>query len=124
MSSLKMPKPGKYGTIRRSSLLKLVESGVMEAKCNFHYTDDYAWDNANNHGRTDWLQARIRKVVHNDITGRDERDFIQGQMNFDESDFDGIYRTGGARMNDDGTISFSIHSNLNYTLRVKKDGAK
>ena len=26
--------------------------GKLSARCNYCYTDDYAWDNANNFGRT------------------------------------------------------------------------
>lgn len=112
MTNLKeLLKPNKYGTVRRSAVLKLLKQGKLEAKCNYHYTDDYVFDNAVDFKRTDWMPCRLRA---------ERTDTPQGYISFDEDDFSSSYSTGGTRLNEDGTISFSIHSNLNYTLRVKE----
>jgi len=102
-------KPNKYGTISRKALAKHVAAGLMEAKCEGHYTDDYAYDNANNFGVSDWKQAAVS----------DERKATPGVLTFQTQDFSSSYRTGYARVLENGTIRFAIHSNLSYLLRVK-----
>ena len=39
-------------TVNRGKLKRLAEQGKLLARCNYCYTDDYAWDNANDFGRT------------------------------------------------------------------------
>lgn len=116
---MKLPKPNKYGTIRRAAVLKLIEAGLIEAKCNFHMTDDYAWDNANDFGKSGWMPARIQKEYVDDW-GKIRWDRVEDAINFQKRDFSSAYQTGYARLDKNGEISFSIHSNLNYTLRIKK----
>ena len=71
-------------------------------------TDDYKRDAANNCGKTTiFVPCRIRNGS----------DFIEGVMNFRESEFSS--KSGAAWMNKDGTISFSVHSNRAYDLRIK-----
>jgi len=104
--------------------MKQVEAGKVEAKCDFHLTDDYAFDNATGFGKTEWMKARIshptwRTVTYqngntNDVV--DNHDFIEGQMNFHTFDFGTT--TGRAYKQDDGTIMLYVHSNACYTLRI------
>ena len=113
-------------TVNRGWLRKQVEAGTMEAKCDYHLTDDYAYDNANNDGRTSWLPARIRKPVW--MTYRDEHgyererikddDFVHGAVNLLASDFHG--KSGRAWKQADGHIALIVHSNRSYTLRAKQ----
>jgi len=62
--TLPAPKPGdafefagvkfkltKNGAIRRPSLLKILRSGKIKIRCTGNYSDDYAFDAANNFGR-------------------------------------------------------------------------
>jgi hypothetical protein len=111
-------------TINRGWLKRQVAAGKVEAKCNYRYSDDYAYDNASNFGRTEWMKARIRHPVFTEYVNEygfklsrcTDHDFIEGQMNFHESDFEG--KAGGAYQDDDGTIHFYIHSNASYELRL------
>jgi hypothetical protein len=113
-------------TINRGWLKRQVAAGNVEAKCNHHLTDDYAYDNANRFGVTGWMQARIRHPVFgsyvNEFGYTRERcvdsDFVEGQMNFNETDFEG--KCGGAHQYEDGTIHFYIHSNASYDLRIAR----
>lgn len=111
-------------TVKRNWLVKQIEAGKVEAKCTHYLTDDYAFDNANKFGATGWMPARISHPTWREVTypnGNknqivDDHDFIEGQMNFHVSDFEG--KSGGAYRQNDGTISFYIHSNAHYTLRI------
>lgn len=111
-------------TIRRDTLMKMIDAGKIEAKCDIHLTDDYGFDNANGFGKTGWMKARISRPTWKTITLQygierdvvDDRDFIEGAMNFKTHDFNG--NCGKAWMQPDGTIFFYIHSNLSYTLRI------
>lgn len=111
-------------TVKRNWLVKQIEAGKVEAKCTHYMTDDYAYDNANGFGKTGWMPARISNPTWRTITLQngntmdvvDDHDFIEGQMNFHASDFSG--KSGGAYRQNDGTISFYIHSNAHYTLRI------
>jgi hypothetical protein len=113
-------------TIKRNWLKKQIELGKVEAKCNFKLTDDYAWDNADNFGKTDWMPARISHPTYAEYTTACgsvctrcvDDDFVQGSLNFHDSDF--AYKTGYACHNDDGTIRFSVLSGELYTLRIKE----
>jgi hypothetical protein len=47
-------RPGYVATIRRDTVLKAIERGEYHRiRCAYHYTDDYAWDAANNNGQRD-----------------------------------------------------------------------
>jgi len=110
-------------TIRRDTLMKMIDAGKIEAKCDISLTDDYAFDNANGFGKTGWLKARISRPTFKTITLQngferdvlDDSDFIEGMMNFKTHDFTG--NCGKAYRQNDGTIFFYCHSNLSYTLR-------
>jgi len=44
-------RPGYTATIRQDVVRRAIERGEFERiKCAYSYTDDYAWDSANNHG--------------------------------------------------------------------------
>lgn len=112
-------------TVNRGWLKRQVEAGKVEAKCDYHFTDDYAWDNASGFGKTDWLPARIQHPTYKEVgepgherSITDNDDFIEGMMNFREWDFKA--QSGAAYCRDGETdIHFRIHSNLVYTLRIK-----
>jgi len=111
-------------TVKRNWLKRQIELGKVEAKCTHHLTDDYAFDNANKFGVTDWLKCRISRPTWKDvtlyngntITVRDDDDFVTGQMNLDDHDFEG--KPGRAWRNPDGTITLIVHSNLAYEMRL------
>ena len=113
-------------TVNRAWLKRQIDAGRVEAKCSHHLTDDYAFDNANNFGKTDWMPARIRRPVFGtyinhlgfELDRCIDSDFVQGQMNFTEHDFVG--KSGGAYYQPDGTIHFYVHSNASYELRIKQ----
>jgi hypothetical protein len=113
-------------TIRRDWLLRQIDAGMVDAKCDYHLTDDYAYDNANKGGQTDWLPARISRPYRKDPSSAnhrfmddDERDFISGVMNFHESDFTSSCGLCYWRDEAQTLISFSVHQNLHYTLRLR-----
>jgi len=111
-------------TIRRDWLKRQIELGRIEAKCNYHLTDDYAYDNATGFGRTDWLKCRISNPTWKEITTylgethtvRDDPDFIEGMMNLHDHDFTG--KCGSAWWDDGSTITLVVHSNLSYDMRL------
>jgi hypothetical protein len=111
-------------TVNRGWLKRQVLKGKVEARCSHHLTDDYLFDVANKYGVTGWMPARISHPVYeeyeNDFGYKRSRcadyDFIEGQMNFHDFDFEG--KSGGAYRQPDGTIHFYIHSNASYELRL------
>lgn len=119
-----------YKAVRRDWLRKQVEAGKIEVKCNFYLTDDYAFDNANKGGTTDWMPARIKHPKyekHLNQWGYEDSHVVdddcpQGFMNFWESDFSG--KSGSAYWENDTLIRFRIHSNASYTMRVKTTKAE
>lgn len=92
----------------RGHLKRLVKKGLIEAKCLFRYTDDYAYDNASGFGKTDWLPARLRE---------DNEDSILGFINFRDWDF-GTSSGYLSHHKENNTYSFAIHSNLVYSVRI------
>lgn len=112
MKQIKLPKPGKYGTINRQSLKKLMALGALEAKCDFSYTDDYAFDNSINCGKTEWIPAAYVDVKFARHENRIEGSLVFGNWDFETS-------SGKCWIDKDGTYSLSVHSNLSYSFRVK-----
>lgn len=117
-------------TIRRDWLKKQIEKGNVEAKCNYHLTDDYAWDNAVNFGKTEWLPARVAPerqweeitLQNGNTTHRlinSEEMYKEGFITFERHDF--TYSTGWASWDDDEhtQISFCPLSGESYDLRIK-----
>ena len=111
-------------TIRRDWLKRQIELGRIEAKCNYHLTDDYAYDNATGFGRTDWLKCRIRRPVFGEyvseygftLTRCMNDDMVYGMMNLTDDDFTG--KCGSAWWDDGSTITLVVHSNLSYDMRL------
>lgn len=102
-------------TVNRGWLKRRILEGKVEAKCNYKYSDDYAYDAAVNFNKSEqWLPARITEPHTNPETGRYDQDRREGFMNFDASDFRNY---GRAWLDDDGTIClyFGYRS---YTLRL------
>lgn len=99
-----------YGTVNRRGLLGRAKRGELIGKCDFKFTDDYAFDNDTNFGKTGWLPVRIRK---------NHEDFEQGYLNLDEHCFKS--KTGAAWYEDEHftTVGLCVHVNLYYTLRIK-----
>ncbi len=119
----------KYKTVNRGWLKRQVEKGNVIIKCDFHYTDDYAWDAARNYGETEWFPARIRHPKWEDCKdqfGYDrtrcvDDDRKEGYMNMDESDFRSQSGMAYTRVGDpEKIISFSIHSNLSFSCKIKE----
>ena len=113
-------------TVRRDWLKKQVAAGRIEAKCDYHYTDDYLYDAASNFGKTDWMQARLCvPKFGSEIPGERERcldhDFIEGQMNLRADDFTGNCGRAYWANKEQGLIHLRVHSNLSYTLRIKPE---
>jgi len=115
-------------TIRRDWLRKQIIAGKIESRCVFEIEHDGtgAYDRFGG----EWMPARIRHPRFEEFTncyGNQQSrcadpDFIEGQSNFNESDF--TTKSGGAYLS--GTdpegrklYSFHIHSNSCYTLREK-----
>ena len=95
-------------TVRRDALKRKIQKGLYEARCAFHYTDDYYGDAQDNFGKTDW-----RPAIFSEEGSRTQSNAIA----FKAWDF--RTSTGYAAMEDDGTIAFAIHSNLVYKLRPR-----
>jgi hypothetical protein len=110
-------KPVEYWTVKSNQLAKILAGGKMVAKCDGHYTDDYAWDNASNFGITDF------QPVNADIVKK----LIAGEnMSARESGFGVEYhatRQSSCRSiwlkTDDNMIHLHVHSNLSYTIAEK-----
>jgi hypothetical protein len=93
----------------RGHLRNLIKKGMIEAKCLFHYTDDYAYDNAYNNGKTDWMPVEFVEF-HTD--GKD------GFLSF--TDWDLKTSSGYLHADTNDMYSFAIHSNLVYKVRIKE----
>jgi hypothetical protein len=117
----------KYRTVRRDMLLRRLRAGRLVVKCNYHLTDDYAFDNAVGFGKSGWLVAREKKWVtdHVDENGweRGHWDFVEGMMNLGESDFEGSCgRAYRANDGDPNFVNLYVHSNLSYSLYIVPKG--
>lgn len=117
-------------TIRRDWLKRRVDAGKMEAKTVFHIEHD--GDGRNDIFGGEWKQARIRRPTfrehYPDKENKpdwhygvcDNPDFIEGKMNFNESDF----RSGSGACYEAGTTQdgrpiycLHIHSNAVFNFR-------
>lgn len=95
----------------RGHLKNLVKKGMIEARCLFRYTDDYAYDNSTNCGRDEqWLPAEF---VENYSDGKN------GFISFKNWDF-GTASGYLSKEKEGGVYSFAIHSNLVYSVRIKE----
>lgn len=98
--------------VNRKKLMADIMAGLYEAKCDYRYTDDYAFDDAYGFGKTDFMPARVGN-------------FETGYCSFREDYFRSLKEYGAyLSFNADGSISLSPHSNLSYTLRLKEQNQK
>lgn len=119
-----------HNTVNRGWLKRQIQSGNVIAKCNYHYTDDYAWDAAVDYQRTDWLPAYFNPPQRWELANPDnphgphhcvnnhERN-PQGYISFDDHDLDST--SGRAYWSEDdgeAVIKLSVHSNLLFTLKL------
>lgn len=120
----------KKRNIRRDWLKRQIEKGGVQIKCDYHYTDDYAQDAADNFGRTGWLPARISKpkyeIIENEWGGTSgrivDRDVKEGFINLRESHFEG---SSGAAWRDStypGRVILLVHQNLAYSIQLPAEG--
>jgi len=96
------------GKVNRGWLLRQVEAGNVEVKCNYSMTDDYAFDAAYNFGKTDWMPA-------------------QDYFKKDGCALAWYFSTKGgfAYWNEDKSeIAMSVYSNYSLQLRIKAAPAK
>ena len=93
-------------TVNRGWLKRQIAAGKVEARCQYHLTDDYAWDNANDFGRSGWMPVEIR-------TGNEWKETV---IQLWAEDFRN--KSGGAYRTDDGMIHYYVHSNLHYEMRI------
>lgn len=110
MKQIKLPKPNKNGSINRGQLKKLVAAGLMQAKCDYRMTDDYAFDNSINCGKTEWLDAQL-----------DERHGyrIEGKLSFTAWDFATSCGLAYLDNKDKSLVHLIIHQNESHTFRLK-----
>src|SRR3990167_11086069 len=98
--------------IKRNWLKKQVELGKVAGKCDYSMTDDYAFDNANDFGKTKWLPVRIRHPKFetttlqngNEVSHLADHDVKDDYLNL--NDFDFASRTGRAYRDGD---EISLH---------------
>lgn len=109
-------------TIRRDKLMKEIDEGKYEARCDFRFDNHFGRDVA----KREWIPARISRPKFEEYTNPVgntqsrcvDHDHVSGKMNLNTYDFTG--KVGRATRNDDGTITLYVHSNLWYTLREIK----
>lgn len=109
-------------TVNRGTLKRAAQRGELWIKCNYHYTDDYAWDNASGFGKMDEFQkAYLMPEGLDSDAWRETRNAAhgRGEIVVDESDFK---NKSGYCYERDGVIRWGIHSNLNYTVQIRKAG--
>ena len=103
----------KMKTVNRGKLRRLAQKGKLLARCKYHYTDDYIYDNATNFGRME----NYFPVFLIPDEGRHE--IPEGHVGLYEWYF--TCRSGRAWEEEDGTITFCPYSNLSYQLKIKGD---
>jgi hypothetical protein len=96
-------------TINRGWLRRRIEAGEVEAKCDYQYSDDYAWDAATDFRKTDWMPARVRP------DGELYSAAPSGFTTFDPSDFRGF---GSCWKEPDGTMKL-FFGYRSHSLRLK-----
>ena len=94
----------------RGHLKRLIKKGMIEARCKYHYTDDYAYDNATNFGITDWETAFLDSEIPN---GKQ----VDGIVFM--ADFDFSTSSGGLYKDGENSWTLLIHLNLSYQIRFK-----
>lgn len=90
-------KTTKNAQVRRPAYLKVLRSGKVSVFCDGSYTDDYAFDNANNFGRKTLSPEAVENLA-----------------NSIENDPSGWWCS--AWQKEDGTLSLGCHSFKSYTI--------
>lgn len=98
-----------YKTIRRDKLKRDIEKGLYVAKCDGRYTDDYAWDAANNYGKTDFAPAILVESIEyrSEVTQFPLYYFREG--------------THVSKNMETLEVTLYVHSNLSYSLVLKSE---
>lgn len=96
-------------TVRQDTVRKAIERGeYLRIKCAYHYTDDYAWDDATGFGRKDSVSQEAILWEYSILTPscwvKPKPRTIDGVECYE--------------------ISISFHSNLLYNMYVPVNGAK
>ena len=100
--------PNRNGTLRRSDLRRLIDKGLIEAKCTGKYTDDYRADAADNFAITDWMPAILS----------DKHALRDGCLMFTDHDF--TMSTGHAYWSDTlKVVVFRVMATETYHLRLR-----
>ena len=132
-------------SVNRGWLLRRAKEGKLWVKCNYHYTDDYAYDNAVKCGKMDEFKnvyiyrnhdSELKRALdaHYNSGGAYDADrsdalseerrlwhaseekICGSRIMLREGDFK--YKSGHIS-GDKKSGSFSIHSNLNYSYEVR-----
>lgn len=93
--------------LRRNKLKKMIEKGLLIAKCESQYTDDYKLDVATNFGKTDYKPCKIKDSAQTDFSD---------DIKFYDCSF--TSKCGYAQKCEDGTIYFKVSSNESYRLKA------
>jgi hypothetical protein len=114
-------------TVRRDWLKRQVDLGNMEAKTVFQIEHD--GDGRNDVFGGEWKTARIRRPTFREHYPDRENhpdwhygvcadpDFVEGMMNFNESDFRS--GSGACYLEENGSYCLHIHSNAVFNFRKK-----
>ena len=107
-------------TIPRTVIKNAAKKNKLWLWCNFHYTDDYAHDNATGFGKSKkWVRAFYRGGERNSPSGAQAHQ--EGKIGLLEWDFH--TSSGGcwvSRRNGECDFTFSIHSNLSYKFTIQE----
>ena len=96
-------------TVNRGKLWRAIQAGKLQAKCLFHYTDDYAYDAASKYGRTDWLPAWP-------IPDSGSYSTPEGKIGIGRWELHS--KSGRAYIDDKGDMVLRVHGNLVYHVRL------
>lgn len=90
-------------TIRQDVVKRAIERGEFEKiKCAYHYTDDYAWDNANDHGYKESVSKEAMAREYSILT---PSCWVSPKL----------FEINGKKCYE---VSISFHSNLAYDMYV------
>lgn len=129
----------------RGHLKRAAAKGQLWIRCRYSYTDDYAWDAADNFGKQDeFYKVYIMEDYQCDLNAREirdmpceEREFLIAKANEKRREhyngeekkakemgayaIDKFYFEKGTRVNGDTESgTFYVHSNLCYEYEIRK----
>lgn len=91
-------------TFNRGRLKRLCQQGKLVAVESYHFDDQQGQSQSN-------TERPVRLRANND-------DYQEGFVNLWEHDF--RTKSGCCYQNENGTITLIVHSNCNYTFRIKE----